>query len=52
MTVTGDDEAKKLWDLVHFIEALPFPSMLPDDVRAKVYGQAQRGVASLAPTTK
>lgn len=52
VTVTGDDEAKKLWDLVHFIEALPFPSMLPDDVRAKVYGQAQRGVASLAPTTK
>jgi mono/diheme cytochrome c family protein len=30
------DEAQ-VWDLVNFVQALPYPPMLPDDVRAKVY---------------
>jgi hypothetical protein len=34
----GDDiDGKKYWDLVNFLQALPFPNMLPKDVRDKVY---------------
>lgn len=33
---TLDDEAT--WDLVHFVQALPYPLMLPPTVRNKVYG--------------
>jgi len=25
------------WDVVNFVQALPYPEMLPDDVKAKVY---------------
>ncbi len=28
-----------LWDVVNFIQALPYPNMLPDDVREQVYGK-------------
>lgn len=28
---------RQVWDLVHFVRALPFPRELPPDVRAKVY---------------
>jgi mono/diheme cytochrome c family protein len=28
----------QVWDLVHFLRALPYPDRLPDDVRGKVYG--------------
>jgi hypothetical protein len=34
--VTSDPNA--VWDLVNFVRALPYPNMLPDDVRQKVYG--------------
>ncbi len=30
---------KDVWDLVRFVQALPYPAMLPDDVRDKVYGR-------------
>jgi YD repeat-containing protein len=26
------------WDLVNFVQALPYPAMLPDKVKAKIYG--------------
>jgi mono/diheme cytochrome c family protein len=29
----------QIWELVHFLRALPYPDRLPEDVRAKVYGQ-------------
>jgi mono/diheme cytochrome c family protein len=29
---------KDMWDLVNFVQALPYPAMLPDDIREKVYG--------------
>jgi mono/diheme cytochrome c family protein len=35
------DEGKKIdeyWDLINFVQALPYPKMLPDDVRDKIYG--------------
>lgn len=47
VTVPANEESQKIWDLVNFIEALPFPGLLPDDVRSKVYGQAARGVTAL-----
>jgi mono/diheme cytochrome c family protein len=30
---------KAMWDLVNFVQALPYPGMLPDSVRQKVYGE-------------
>jgi mono/diheme cytochrome c family protein len=33
-------DGKKYWDLVNFIQALPYPEMLPKDVRDKVYPPA------------
>jgi hypothetical protein len=33
------DSADPYWDLVNFVQALPYPSMLPDDVRDSVYGR-------------
>jgi mono/diheme cytochrome c family protein len=36
-----DKDGKKTidpyWDLVNFVQALPYPAMLPDDVRVKIY---------------
>jgi mono/diheme cytochrome c family protein len=29
------------WQLVNFLEALPYPAMLPDDVRQAVYGKSE-----------
>ncbi len=29
---------KYIWDLVNFVQALPYPSMLPPDVRDRIYG--------------
>lgn len=52
VTVPANEESQKIWDLVNFIEALPFPGLLPDDVRSKVYGQATRGVAALPENKK
>jgi len=34
--IAGD--GRKMWDLVNFVKALPYPAMLPDDVHEKVYG--------------
>ncbi len=40
-TVKNEEEARQneaqLWDLVNFVQALPYPQMLPDDVKKKVY---------------
>ncbi len=42
----NDDEAK-VWDLVSFVQALPYPLMLPEDVKDKVYpGQAGEKVTA------
>ena len=32
-------DPKAMWDLVNFVRALPYPAMLPDNVRQKVYGE-------------
>lgn len=38
----GDQiDGKKYWDLVNFLLAVPYPEMLPKDVRAKVYPPAE-----------
>jgi mono/diheme cytochrome c family protein len=31
-------KAEEYWDLVNFVQALPYPQMLPEDVRSKIYG--------------
>jgi mono/diheme cytochrome c family protein len=38
----GDElDGKKYWDLVNFIQAVPYKEMLPPDVRAKVYPETK-----------
>jgi mono/diheme cytochrome c family protein len=37
MPKTGLQEDKDIWDVVNFVQALPYPQMLPEDVRFKVY---------------
>lgn len=32
------DNADPYWDLVNFVQALPYPQMLPDDIRESIYG--------------
>ncbi|HTU89034.1 MAG TPA: cytochrome c [Gemmataceae bacterium] len=32
------DNADPYWDLVNFVQALPYPRMLPDDIRDDIYG--------------
>jgi mono/diheme cytochrome c family protein len=36
---TNNLKPEQIWDLVNFVEALPYPQMLPGDLRNKVYGQ-------------
>jgi mono/diheme cytochrome c family protein len=38
MPKTGLPTDKEIWDVVNFVQALPYPQMLPPDVRTKVYG--------------
>jgi len=28
---------KDVWDIVNFLEAMPYPKMLPEDVRNRIY---------------
>jgi len=37
---TDAEDAEKYWDLIHFVQALPYPKMLPAEVRQRVYGSA------------
>jgi mono/diheme cytochrome c family protein len=40
------DDEDKIWDLVNFVQALPYPERLPKDVRDKVYpAQAEKKLA-------
>jgi mono/diheme cytochrome c family protein len=39
-TIDGKPATEEaVWDLVNFVRAVPYPNMLPDDVREKVYGK-------------
>ena len=33
-----EKDPKKIWDLVNFVKVLPYPNMLPADVRERIYG--------------
>jgi len=35
---------EQVWDIVHFVQALPYPARLPIDVRAHVYPELTEGV--------
>jgi mono/diheme cytochrome c family protein len=40
MTAFGSTlSSEEIWDLVNFVQALPYPQMLPPDLRARVYGE-------------
>jgi len=36
------NDPRRMWDLVNFVKALPYPAMLPDEVRDKVYGPGRK----------
>jgi mono/diheme cytochrome c family protein len=35
------DNADPYWDLVNFVQALPYPQMLPNDIRDSIYGRGR-----------
>jgi len=41
MPATTDLSDEQVWDIVDFLEALPYPHMLPADIRRKVYGEGK-----------
>ena len=45
-----EQKKQQVWDLANFIQAVPYPAMLPEDVRKQVYSseQASAGHASAA----
>jgi mono/diheme cytochrome c family protein len=38
----ADLKPEQYWDLINFVQALPYPQMLPDDVRHKVYPTSEK----------
>jgi len=34
--------AQAYWDVINFVQALPYPAMLPKDVREKIYGSSMQ----------
>jgi mono/diheme cytochrome c family protein len=44
MPVAKADEKKldtrEIWDLVNFVQALPYPAMLPENLRGEIYGSS------------
>jgi len=41
MSALPDEVRDQAWHLVNFVRALPYPSMLPSDIRDKVYGSTR-----------
>jgi mono/diheme cytochrome c family protein len=37
MPAAADLQDEQIWDLVNFVQALPYPAMLPDEIRDKIY---------------
>ena len=48
MSATTTLDPKEYWDLIHFVQAMPYPKMLPEDIRKKVYGASDKGSDSRA----
>jgi mono/diheme cytochrome c family protein len=42
------DKADPYWDLVNFLQALPYPRMLPEDLREGIYGTRRKPAAEHA----
>lgn len=45
---TQQDVERDMWDVVNFVLALPYPAMLPPEVRAEVYGTESAGQQTAA----
>jgi mono/diheme cytochrome c family protein len=39
---------KDVWDVVNFVQALPYPSMLPTEIREQIYGRREASAAHAA----
>jgi mono/diheme cytochrome c family protein len=37
----GDELDAQIWDVVNFVQALPYPAMLPEEVRKKIYVEGE-----------
>jgi hypothetical protein len=37
MPAAADLKDEQVWDLVNFVQALPYPKMLPEEIRDKIY---------------
>jgi mono/diheme cytochrome c family protein len=45
MPATANLSDEEYWQLVNFVKTVPYPAMLPDDVRKAVYGASELGKA-------
>ncbi len=48
MPPTGVTDDKDVWDVVNFVQALPYPQMLPEDVRYKIYDRPPEEIPKTA----
>ena len=48
MKATANLSPQESWDLVHFVQALPYPKMLPEDIRKKIYVESEKAASSHA----
>jgi mono/diheme cytochrome c family protein len=52
---SGSLKPEQIWDLVNFVEALPYPAMLPEDIRDQIYpdqAKEHAGRAAFAPASR
>lgn len=45
--MAGEDDTK-VWDVVNFVQALPYPAMLPKEVQEQVYGKKEESPHTVA----
>jgi mono/diheme cytochrome c family protein len=50
VTEQTEEKMQQVWDLVNFIQAVPYPGMLPEEVRRQVYGSDKAGEPHAAVT--
>ncbi len=42
LRIDRDQRIDEFWDVVNFVQALPYPQMLPEDIRDRIYPRAEK----------
>jgi mono/diheme cytochrome c family protein len=46
LQIDKDRKTDEYWDVVNFVQALPYPQMLPEEIRYRIYPRHDRGKSS------